>query len=103
MSVDDLFVLAIIFHLVSIVLGGILLSKARGERGAAFGPAVVLIIGILIQGLPTGLILLLLSRGVTGVHWLLLGFGPLDAAAVLLWLLVGLVVYLLTMGRPKAT
>ncbi|MGM5018618.1 hypothetical protein [Tardiphaga sp. 367_B4_N1_1] len=103
MSAEGLFNLAIIFHLVSILLGGILLSKACAEREAATG-LVVLIIGILIQGLPTGMVFLYSTKpGMGDVLWLLIPFGLLDAAAAFLWVLVGLGIFLLTKGRPEAT
>jgi hypothetical protein len=96
LSADGLFVLAIVFHFASIVLGGILIGTAQ-RRGSGVGTGLALLVGLLAQAIPTGLLFLYsMGPGMGGAFWLSLAYGPLGVAAAVLWLLVGVVVSILS-------
>ena len=95
MSADGLFVLAIVFHVATIVLGGVLIVAAR-RRGSGVGTGLALFVGLLMQAIPTGMLFLYsLGPGMGGALWLIFAYGPLAAAAAVLWLLVGVTVSVL--------
>ncbi|MFX8418105.1 hypothetical protein ABTL59_19635, partial [Acinetobacter baumannii] len=78
------------FHLATILVGGIFMGAAV-RRGSGVGVGLVLLVGLLMQAIPTGaLYLYSTGPGKGAALWLGFAFGPLGAAAAVLWLLVGL-------------
>jgi hypothetical protein len=90
-SLDGFLILAIVFHLASMTIGGILFSNALGEGGSAAKAFAVLVIGLLLQGVPSGLMYLYAMQPgmVLLMYPVWFVFFPAGGIAAALWLIVG--------------